>query len=74
MKVLLAATAAALCLAAPLGAQERTPSHPDARVYFVNLKDGDTVTSPVTVVFRPFRRWGLPRRVPRRNTPAITTC
>ncbi|NVK14805.1 MAG: DUF4399 domain-containing protein [Rhodobacteraceae bacterium] len=51
MKVLLAAAAAALCLAAPLGAQERTPSHPDAKVYFVNLKDGDTVTSPVTVVF-----------------------
>ena len=28
-----------------------TPSNPDAKVYFVNLSDGDTVTSPVTVVF-----------------------
>lgn len=50
MKFLLAA-AAALSLAAPLGAQERTPSHPDARVFFVNLQDGDTVSSPVTVQF-----------------------
>ncbi len=50
MKLLFAA-AAALCLAAPLGAQELTPSHPDAKVYFVNLMDGDTVTSPVTVIF-----------------------
>lgn len=28
-----------------------TPSNPDAKVYFVNLADGDTVQSPVTVVF-----------------------
>lgn len=28
-----------------------TPSNPDAKVYFVNISDGDTVTSPVTVVF-----------------------
>lgn len=28
-----------------------TPSAPGAEVYFVNLKDGDTVESPVTVVF-----------------------
>jgi hypothetical protein len=28
-----------------------TPSNPDAQVYIVNLSDGDTVTSPVTVVF-----------------------
>ena len=28
-----------------------TPSNPDATVYFANLADGDTVTSPVTVVF-----------------------
>ena len=28
-----------------------TPSNPDAKVYFVNLSDGDTVQSPVTVVF-----------------------
>ncbi|WP_170467272.1 DUF4399 domain-containing protein [Ruegeria arenilitoris] len=43
---------AALCLSATLawGGGE-TPSNPDARVYFVNLADGDTVSSPVTVVF-----------------------
>ncbi|WP_299722356.1 DUF4399 domain-containing protein [uncultured Tateyamaria sp.] len=28
-----------------------TPAPADARVYFVNLADGDTVQSPVTVVF-----------------------
>lgn len=50
MKFLLAA-AAVLSFVAPLGAQERTPSHPDAKVFFANLKDGDTVSSPVTVVF-----------------------
>ncbi|MEM0977084.1 MAG: DUF4399 domain-containing protein [Pseudomonadota bacterium] len=28
-----------------------TPSNPDAKVYFINLKDGDTVASPVKVQF-----------------------
>jgi Domain of unknown function (DUF4399) len=28
-----------------------TPSPPDAKVYFINLKDGDTVTSPVKIQF-----------------------
>jgi hypothetical protein len=28
-----------------------TPANPDAVVYFANLADGDTVSSPVTVVF-----------------------
>lgn len=28
-----------------------TPSAPGAKQYFINLKDGDTVTSPVKVVF-----------------------
>ncbi|WP_170425798.1 DUF4399 domain-containing protein [Ruegeria arenilitoris] len=43
---------AALCLSATLAwAGGETPSNPDARVYFVNLADGDTVSSPVTVVF-----------------------
>ena len=35
----------------PLWAGGETPANPDARVYFVNLADGDTVSSPVTVVF-----------------------
>lgn len=43
------ALAAMLTLTVPVWAQ--TPSNPDARVYFVNLADGDVVSSPVTVVF-----------------------
>ncbi|WP_170376221.1 MULTISPECIES: DUF4399 domain-containing protein [Ruegeria] len=43
---------AALCLSATLAlAGGETPSNPEAKVYFVNLADGDTVKSPVTVVF-----------------------
>lgn len=41
---------AALLAAMPVAAQE-TPAPDDARVYFVNLEDGATVTSPVTVIF-----------------------
>jgi len=48
MKRLLLAALLALPLPAP--AQD-TPSAPGARVYFVNLTDGQTVKSPVTVVF-----------------------
>ncbi|WP_170457280.1 DUF4399 domain-containing protein [Ruegeria arenilitoris] len=49
MKAILATI---FCLFAPLAwAGGETPSNPDAEVYFVNLSDGDTVTSPVTVVF-----------------------
>jgi hypothetical protein len=40
----------ALLAAGPVLAQG-TPAPEGARVYFVNLKDGDTVSSPVTVVF-----------------------
>ncbi|WP_299899531.1 DUF4399 domain-containing protein [uncultured Ruegeria sp.] len=43
---------AALCLSAGFAhAGGETSSNPDAKVYFVNLSDGDTVQSPVTVVF-----------------------
>ena len=48
------AIAAALALAASVTAvqaQERTPSPHGAKVYFENLKDGATVTNPVTVKF-----------------------
>lgn len=47
----LAAVLALSLLAAPAWAGGETPSNPDARVYFANLSDGDTVTAPVTVVF-----------------------
>ncbi len=50
-----------------------TPSTPGATVYIVNLKDGDTIQSPVTVVF------GLADEAShqpgsRKKAPGITTC
>jgi Domain of unknown function (DUF4399) len=48
------AIAAALVLAtsvAAVQAQDRTPSPPGAKVFFVGLKDGATVSNPVTVKF-----------------------
>lgn len=47
----IAATAALLLSVSTAIAGGETPSNPDAVVYFVNLNDGDTVASPVTVVF-----------------------
>ncbi|SFI47549.1 DUF4399 domain-containing protein [Jannaschia pohangensis] len=44
------ATAFAVSLALPGWAQD-TPAPEGAMVYFVNLEDGATVTSPVTVIF-----------------------
>lgn len=41
----------ALGLATASWAGGETPSNPEAKVYFVNLEDGATVASPVTVVF-----------------------
>ncbi|WP_297773418.1 DUF4399 domain-containing protein [uncultured Roseovarius sp.] len=43
-------TACLLCWSAPALAGD-TPAPEGAEVYFVNLSDGDTVNSPVTVVF-----------------------
>ena len=49
------AFAAALLFApavfAPLAFAQGSPAPEGASVYIINLKDGDTVTSPVTVVF-----------------------
>ncbi|KUJ79124.1 DUF4399 domain-containing protein [Ruegeria profundi] len=43
---------AALCLSATVAlAGGETPSNPDAEVYFVTPANGETVQSPVTVVF-----------------------
>ena len=41
----------ALSLAAPTATAGETPSPDGAKLYFVNLKDGQTVTNPVKVVF-----------------------
>ncbi len=46
---LLAAATASLTYATAFAGE--TPSAPDAEVYFINLKDGDTVEGPVKVVF-----------------------
>jgi hypothetical protein len=48
----LGVAAALAAMTLPAGAQDlRAPSPPDARVYFINLKDGDTVNSPFLVQF-----------------------
>ncbi len=46
---LLAAVAASLTTATAFAGE--TPSAPDTEVYFINLKDGDTVEGPVKVQF-----------------------
>lgn len=46
----LAASALAAAIIMPAHAGE-TPAPDGAKVYFINLNDGDTVTSPVTVKF-----------------------
>eukprot|EP00919_Chromeraceae_sp_WS-2016_P081824 GHVR01193244.1.p1 GENE.GHVR01193244.1~~GHVR01193244.1.p1 ORF type:complete len:154 (-),score=19.08 GHVR01193244.1:242-703(-) len=50
-KTLLGTICAAACLASPVWAGGDTLSNPQAKVYFANLEDGATVTSPVTLVF-----------------------
>lgn len=50
MKPFVIAFGAALIMATAAVAQD-TPAPADAQVYFVNLADGDTVASPVTIMF-----------------------
>ncbi|MBO6893996.1 MAG: DUF4399 domain-containing protein [Roseibium sp.] len=45
-----------------------TPSAPDAKVYFVNLKDGDVVKSPVTVIFGLSGMGVAPAGIEKENT------
>jgi len=40
-----------VALSGAVMAQQRTPSPPGAKVFFVNLQGGETVTSPFKVVF-----------------------
>jgi hypothetical protein len=51
MKLIFAGVAAVFLTAGLTLAGGETASNPDAEVYFVNLADGDTVSSPVKVVF-----------------------
>jgi hypothetical protein len=52
-KLVLSALAlvAAFAVATLSSALAETPSPPGAKVYFINLKDGDTVTSPFLIQF-----------------------
>lgn len=51
MKHILSLTLATLLAASSPALAGDTPAPEGAKVYFVNLKDGDHVTSPVTVIF-----------------------
>jgi hypothetical protein len=62
----LAAAAAVFVAFAPALAQ--TPSPPGATVYFINLKDGDTVTSPFKIQFGLTGMGVAPAGVEKPNT------
>jgi hypothetical protein len=66
---MLAAGFAALTVAAgPALALDRTPAPAGAAVYFVNIKDGDAVSSPVTIVFGARGIGIAPAGVEKENT------
>ena len=50
MKTIVAAGLISICAIGAAFAQG-APSKPDAKVYFINLADGDTVTGPVRILF-----------------------
>jgi len=66
-KVFAAALTAAISLGAPAFAGE-TPSAEGAQVYFVNLADGATVSSPVKVIFGLSGMGIAPSGVEKENT------
>ena len=49
MRALICTTALALMSSMAIAGE--TPANPDAKVYFVNLEDGATVSGPVKVIF-----------------------
>jgi hypothetical protein len=59
---------AALALAGLNPASAETPSPPGAKVYFINLKDGETVTSPFLVQFGLSGMGVAPAGVEKPNT------
>ncbi len=67
MQRLLFIAVAAVALAFPAVAGE-TVAPKDAKVYFVNLKDGDTVSNPVKVVFGLSGMGVAPAGVEKKNT------
>src|ERR1700756_5520306 len=64
--VLAAVLATSLAALAPAAAQ--TPSPPGAKVYIINLKDGDTVASPFKVQFGLTGMGVAPAGVEKPNT------
>jgi Spy/CpxP family protein refolding chaperone len=50
-----------LTISAPAAAQSPSPSPAGATVTIINLKDGDTVTSPFKVQFGPHRHGEMTR-------------
>jgi hypothetical protein len=63
-----AETAVAEARAADLAAATAVHADPGPAVYFVNLKDGDTVTSPFRVVFGVFGMGIAPALMAKENT------
>jgi len=63
-----AALLAAFVLAGPISASAETPSPPGAKVYFINLKDGQDVTSPFLVQFGLSGMGVAPAGVDKPNT------
>lgn len=65
-----AATAAAVAEARAADAAAATAVHtdPGPAVYFVNLKDGETVTSPFRVVFGVYGKGVAPALIDKENT------
>jgi hypothetical protein len=63
-----AAAMLAACLLAPAAAQMLTPAPAGATVYFINLKDGDTVSSPFKVQFGLSGMGVAPVGVEKENT------
>ena len=59
---------AALAIAGLSPAMAETPSPPGAKVYFINLKDGETVTSPFLVQFGLSGMGVAPAGVEKPNT------
>ncbi|WP_029061870.1 DUF4399 domain-containing protein [Labrenzia sp. DG1229] len=51
MKFVIAPIVAAMGMIGAQAYAGETPSNPEAKVYFVNLEDGDSVSGPVKVVF-----------------------
>nr|WP_319382404.1 DUF4399 domain-containing protein [uncultured Roseibium sp.] len=68
MKFVVAPAVVALSLFGAQALAGETPANPDAKVYFVNLNDGDKVSGPVTVVFGLSGMGVAPAGIEKENT------